>query len=100
MDGGYSLAFLVLRTLSEKQILILSRIGPNRNEGITSILRSLSAVSLIPLSTLKLNARKLRDLGLIDFSCGESLRPAVLTGPGKSVFAAIRRRSPVSIGDI
>jgi hypothetical protein len=82
---------LLLSSINEKQVIILSRLYYNRNEGITSVLRSLSISEEIPLSTLKLNARKLREFGLIAFSGGGSLRPATLTKSGSTILSIINK---------
>jgi len=70
--GVADLRRLILRTLNENQILILSSLAEQRGT-ITSLLRSLSEENGVPLSTLKLNARILRGLNLISFgSTGEN----------------------------
>ncbi len=60
------LRLVLLRVLNEKQILILSNI-----DGISSITYLLGYLSerwSIPLSTLKLNARILRSMKLIEYA--------------------------------
>ena len=60
------LRLVILKALNEKQILILSNI-----DGISSITSQLSYLSErwgIPLSTLKLNARILRSMKLIEYA--------------------------------
>lgn len=44
------------------------------NSSITSLLNSISRERKIPLSTLKLNAKILRSLGLVEFSNGSNAR--------------------------
>ena len=62
---------LLLRTLNDNQLLILSRVAAN-NRPLTSLLINLSRETGVPLSTLKLNARILRGLNLISYgSIGE-----------------------------
>ena len=62
---------LLLRTLNDNQLLILSRVAAN-NQPLTSLLINLSRETGVPLSTLKLNARILRGLNLISYgSIGE-----------------------------
>ena len=57
---------LLLRTLNDNQLLILSRVAAN-NRPLTGLLMNLSRETGIPLSTLKLNARILRELNLISY---------------------------------
>jgi len=69
--GVADLRRLILRTLNDNQILILSSTA-RQSRSMTSLLRSLSEEHEVPLSTLKLNARILRDLNLISYgnACG------------------------------
>jgi len=60
---------LLTRSLNRNQILILSELR-RPSSSITSILAQISEKSTIPLSTLKLNARILRDLKLITYGSG------------------------------
>lgn len=60
-----SLRNIILRALTDKQILILREVEQNEGTTITSLVNKLSRENKIPLSTLKLNARILKDLGLI-----------------------------------
>ena len=70
--GVEDLRRLILRTLNDNQLLILSRVATS-NRPLTGLLIRLSQETGIPLSTLKLNARILRDLHLIKYgSVGES----------------------------
>jgi len=74
-----SISKLLLRALNKNQILILKYAG-NGFKTITSLLRFLSKEFGIPLSTLKLNAKILKDLKLIDYSLGRlSLTKAGIT---------------------
>ncbi|MDE1868790.1 MAG: hypothetical protein KGH60_02380, partial [Candidatus Micrarchaeota archaeon] len=54
---------VLARALNPNQILILSRV--NGIDGITSLLNGISDTTGVPLSTLKLNAKVLKDIGLI-----------------------------------
>jgi hypothetical protein len=66
MGGVADLRNLILRTLNDNQILILTSVARQR-KSMTSLLRTLSEEYAIPLSTLKLNARILRKLNLISY---------------------------------
>lgn len=57
---------MLARALNSNQILILSEI--NGNSSISALLSRLSEHHGIPLSSLKLNSRILRELGLIEIS--------------------------------
>ena len=70
------------------RLLIISKLASCRGRSITSVLRELSIVHGIPISTLKLNAAKLRELGIIDFGSRDEERPALLSAKG---FAIIRK---------
>lgn len=76
----------MLRAFNKNQILILSQISNNSSETISSLLRKLEKEFKVPLSTLKLNAKILKDLNLIDF--GNS-SPAKLTELGKFIINII-----------
>jgi hypothetical protein len=76
---------LLLRALNENQILILSEAG---GSCITALLKGISAGSGIPLSTLKLNARILREMGLLKY---EQSRPAEPTEYGCLVLGIIQQ---------
>jgi hypothetical protein len=70
-SGVEDLRRLILRTLNDNQLLILSRVAVN-NRPLTGLLINLSQETGVPLSTLKLNARILRELNLISYgSVGE-----------------------------
>jgi hypothetical protein len=80
---------LLARALNKNQILILTEIRDNSLKSITSILTSLSKKSDVPLSTLKMNAKILRQLGLIEFnSC------ACLTEFGKFIIQTMGGEIP------
>jgi hypothetical protein len=76
-SGVEDLRRLILRTLNDNQLLILSSVASN-NRSITGLLISISRETGIPLSTLKLNARILRELNLISYgSVGEKRQAEV-----------------------
>ncbi len=79
---------LLLRALNENQVLILSNIGGGE-ERVSRILQRISEARGVPLSTLKLNAKILRELRLIHY--GTLLEPdeAELTPLGKSVLGIV-----------
>jgi hypothetical protein len=71
IGGVEDLRRLLLRTLNDNQLLILSRVAVN-DRPLTGLLIKLSEETGVPLSTLKLNARILRELNLISYgSVGE-----------------------------
>jgi len=76
-DGVDGLRKLVLRTLNDNQLLVLKELA-NNDQSLTSLLHRLSRENGIPLSTLKLNARILRELGLISYGSIRDRRPARL----------------------
>lgn len=80
-----SLKTIILKALTKNQILLLNEIEKNSTKTITSLINSLSNNRKIPLSTLKLNARTLKDLELLNYSS-----PAELTVTGKLVLEIIR----------
>jgi len=88
-SGVADLRRLVLRTLNENQILILSQVARQRRT-MTSLLRSLSEERGVPLSTLKLNARILRDLNLISYGPAERGREARLRPLGAFILRLLR----------
>ena len=72
----------MFRALNKNQILILSEIENNSCETISRLLKRISKFSEISLSTLKLNAKILKKLDLIDFGNSSVCH---LTEPGKYV---------------
>jgi len=76
---------LLLRTLNDKQLLILTRISSNRYS-LTSLLKNLSNETGIPLSTLKLNSRILRELNLISYGSIRDTRLAKIEPLGYLVL--------------
>ena len=76
-SGVENLRRLLLKTLNDNQLPILSRVASN-NRPLTGLLFKLSQETGVPLSTLKLNARILSDLNLISYcSVGERLEAEV-----------------------
>jgi len=70
------LRLVVLRALNKNQVLILSNVG---FAAITELLQKISEQYEIPLSTLRLNAKILRELELISFN-GSPVRLTRLGG--------------------
>lgn len=77
---------ILLRAINRNQVLILEEVSKNSSLTISSLLLGMEKKFRIPLSTLKLNARILKKLNLIDF--GNS-SPARLTGVGEFVVKII-----------
>ena len=75
---------LLLRALNGNQMLILSEAG---GSCITALLKDISERSGIPLSTLKLNARILKEMELIAY--GQSSN-AELTDAGSLTLAILK----------
>lgn len=75
-----SLRTLVRRALNRNQLLILQAVDSGNKETCYALLKRLSAEHGIASSTLKLNARILRELGLISY--GGAVR---LTAAGAAV---------------
>ena len=85
LDGKELKSFrLVLsRCFNKNQLIILKKVAENTHKSITSILHNLEKEKEIPLSTLKLNSRILKQIGLIDY--GNS-KKACLTKLGRIVW--------------
>ena len=73
------------RALNRNQILILNEISGT--DTITGTLNRISKTSDIPLSTLKLNAKILKELGLISYC---EFHFAELTDFGKTIAKIMR----------
>ncbi len=71
--------------MNENQRLILRSIN-GRHRSLNSLLEELSRREKRPLSTLKLNARILKELGLIDYGTKDNPRPVRLTEEGLLVL--------------
>jgi hypothetical protein len=85
-----SLRKLLARALNKNQLIILSEIE-NNSQTLTSFLIKLSKATKIPLSTLKFNAKVLKQLGIITFA---DFSNAELTKFGKIIFTIIGGESP------
>jgi len=83
--GDNDLRRLILRTLNENQLLILTSIASQRRS-LTSLLKDLSEAREIPLSTLKLNARILRELNLISYGSTREKKTAEVEKLGSFVL--------------
>ena len=83
--GVNDLRRLILRTLNDNQLLILTSIASQRRS-LTSLLKDLSEAREIPLSTLKLNARILRELNLISYGSTREKRLAEVEKLGSFVL--------------
>jgi len=79
---------LILRALNENQRLILRSIN-GRHRSLNSLLEEISRREKRPISTLKLNARILKELGLIDYGTKDNPRPVRLTEHGLLVLSIL-----------
>ena len=86
--GVNDLRRLILRTLNDNQLLILTSIASQRRS-LTSLLKDLSEAREIPLSTLKLNARILRELNLISYGSTREKKTAEVEKLGSFVLRLI-----------
>ena len=77
-----NLKSLLLKTLNKKQILILSHVKNNRVDTLTSVLKRISKNTDISISTLKTNAKILKDLGLIVYGNSSNYQIVRLTEYG------------------
>ena len=88
-EGGVDdLRRLILRTLNDNQVLVLKAVA-ERRQSLTSLLRQLSMDHGVPLSTLKLNARILRELNLISYGSLTHRKAARLESLGRFVYRVI-----------
>lgn len=85
-SGLSSLKKVILKALTENQILLLNEVEKNSTKTITTLVNRLSKSSKVPLSTLKLNARMLKELELVRYCISE---PVELTDSGKFVLKII-----------
>lgn len=88
MKYGSQMRLLLGRALNANQSLILSEIQGNDNKTITRTLNRISKARGISLSTLKLNAKILKELGLISYC---EFHSAELTDFGKTILKILRR---------
>jgi len=79
---------LLLRTLNDNQLLILSSVAAN-DQPLTGLLINLHEETGVPLSTLKLNARILRELNLISYGSVGDRREAEVEPVGNLVLRLI-----------
>jgi DNA-binding MarR family transcriptional regulator len=86
-----SLKQVLHRAINQNQFLLLTRISCNNGGSISSLLGCASEQFGVPLSTLKLNARVLRELGLISFGCVSDPKPARLTDAGRAILEMMSR---------
>ena len=86
-SGLSSLRKIIIKSLTENQILLLNEIEKNSTKTITSLINKLSKSAKVPLSTLKLNSRTLKEMELIDYS---NFQPVILSDSGKLVLELIR----------
>lgn len=89
---------LILRTVNKNQILILINI-PRVPASITSILREISKRFSVPLSTLKRNAKILKDLNLIAYGDASNFRGVEFTEIGQFISRLLVREEP-SLGHL
>ncbi len=89
---------VLLRALNGNQALILLRASKSLNRSLTSLLRDISADHGVPLSTLKLNAKILRELGLLDYDRGQ--RPVRLTSAGRKVVEILSHEGDPLTGHV
>jgi DNA-binding MarR family transcriptional regulator len=94
-----SLKPVLLRSLSKNQLLILHHVYSKSFYSITKILRELSEEFEIPLSTLKLNARELREMELLEYGRAEvrltelgGIVLRVIGNPEKGYYDGIKTR--------
>jgi predicted transcriptional regulator len=79
---------VLLRTFNKNQILILSNIT-NDSHSINFVLKKIFQNSSIPLSTLKLNAKILKELGWIIYGNNSSFKKPQLTKTGQVILESI-----------
>ncbi|CAB49320.1 hypothetical protein [Pyrococcus abyssi] len=78
---------LLERALNENQRLILCSLDNNgESKSLTSLAEGISKAHRKPVSTLKLNAKILKELGLIEYGTRRSPRTVRLTEFGKFVI--------------
>ncbi|ALM74442.1 hypothetical protein TBCH5v1_0474 [Thermococcus barophilus] len=71
--------------MNENQMLILRSIN-GKHRSLNALLEEISKDTKKPISTLKLNARILKELGLIDYGEKNNPKPVELTKHGKLVL--------------
>jgi hypothetical protein len=80
----------LFRAFNRNQILILSLVERNVSQSLSSLLKEVSNFSGIPLSTLKYNARVLRELGVISYGSNSKFQIARLTDLGKFISELLK----------
>lgn len=83
--------------MNENQILILSTVE-NRADRITRILVELSGSRGVPYSTLKFNAKVLKELGLLDYGTAVDPVDVRLTDSGRLVLNILREGVEMGLG--
>jgi hypothetical protein len=99
--GVDDLRNLILRTLNDNQLLVLNAIA-EKDQSLTSLLKQLSDEYGVPLSTLKLNARILRELKLISYGSIRDKRTAQLESLGRFILRLLLddpRRATIQFAD-
>ena len=99
--GVDDLRNLILRTLNDNQLLVLNAIA-EKDQSLTSLLKQLSEEYGVPLSTLKLNARILRELKLISYGSIRDKRTAQLESLGRFILRLLLddpRRATIQFAD-
>ncbi len=81
---------LFLRALNDNQRFLLEHINGDKRS-LNKLLNHLCDRYDIPVSTLKLNARILKDLYLIDYGCRDDPVPVTLTSYGKMIRDIIKK---------
>jgi len=76
---------LFLRALNGNQVLILRSIN-GKHRSLNALLEEISRETRKPISTLKLNAKILKELGLIDYGEKNNPKPVELTEHGRLVL--------------
>ncbi len=82
---------LFLRALNDNQIFLLENID-GEYRSLNRFLREITSDSDRSLSTLKLNARILKDLELITYGSRRDPQPVELTEPGKVILEFLQGR--------
>jgi len=82
---------LFLRALNDNQIFLLENID-GKYRSLNRFLREITDDSDRSLSTLKLNARILKDLELITYGSRKDPQPVELTEPGKVILEFLQGR--------
>jgi len=80
---------LLAKGLTKNQILILLKLEENGSNTITSVIHNIYKKHHIPISTLKFNAKLLKDFNLISYGSTKKPKIAELTEAGKMVLKII-----------